>query len=99
MSTLTITGHATLRMAQRGVRIKDAELIAVIGTEVQDGYLVLEKDYKKVERTLKELLNRFRRVVGKRLVVADGSVVTVYHASRIQRRRLIRNSQQSDLDD
>jgi hypothetical protein len=99
MSTLTITGHATVRMAQRGVQIKDAELIALIGTEVQDGYLVLEKDYKSVERTLKELLNRFRRVVGKRMVVADGSVVTVYHASRIRQRRLIRKSQQSDLDD
>jgi hypothetical protein len=85
-------------MAQRGIPIKDVELIALIGTEVQDGYLVLEKDYKKVERTLKELLNRFRRVVGKRLVVADGSVVTAYHASRTQRRRLIRNSQQSDRD-
>jgi hypothetical protein len=81
MSTLTITRHAAIRMAQRAFRIRDAELIALIGTEVEDGYLVREKDYQQVERTLKELLIRSRRVVGKRLVVADGSIVTAYHAS------------------
>jgi len=77
-------------MAQRAIRIRDAELIALIGTEVEDGYLVREKDYQQVERTLKELLIRSRRVVGKRLVVADGSIVTAYHASRNQRHRLLR---------
>jgi PHD/YefM family antitoxin component YafN of YafNO toxin-antitoxin module len=90
MSTLTITGHAAIRMAQRAIRVRDAELIVLIGTEVEDGYLVREKDYQQVERTLKELLNRFRLPVGKRLVVADGTVVTVYHATRRQQRRLLR---------
>ena len=41
-----------------------------------------KKDYQQVEGTLKELLTRSRRVVGKRLVVADGSIVIAYHASR-----------------
>ncbi len=90
MSTLTITGHAAIRMAQRAIRIMDAELIALIGTEVEDGYLVRQKDYQQVERTLKELLTRFRLLVGKRLVVADGSIVTVYHATRRQQHRLLR---------
>jgi hypothetical protein len=49
-----------------------------------------EKDYQQVERTLNELLSRFRLLVGKRLVVADGSIVTVYHATRRQQRRLLR---------
>ena len=49
---------------------------------IGDGYLVREKDYQQVEGTLKELLTRSRRVVGKRLVVADGSIVIAYHASR-----------------
>jgi hypothetical protein len=90
MSMLTITGHAAIRMAQRAIRIRDAELIALIGTEVEDGYLVREKDYQQVECTLKELLSRFRLLVGKRLVVADGSIVTAYHVSRRQQRRLLR---------
>ncbi len=90
MSMLTITGHAAIRMAQRAFRLRDAELIVLIGTEVEDGYLVREKDYQQVERTLKELLSRFRLLVGKRLVVADGTIVTVYHATRRQQRRLLR---------
>lgn len=65
-------------------------MIALIGTEVEDGYLVREKDYQQVERTLKELLSRFRLLVGKRLVVADGTIVTAYHATQRQQRRLLR---------
>ena len=87
---LTTTKHAAIRMAQRAIRVRDAELIALFGTEVEDGYLVREKDYQQVERTLKELLSRFRLLVGKRLVVADGSIVTAYHTSRRQQRRLLR---------
>lgn len=37
MNTLTITDHAAMRMSQRGIMPKDAELIVLIGTEVDDG--------------------------------------------------------------
>jgi hypothetical protein len=37
MNTLMLTGHAAVRMAQRGIKIKDADLITLIGTEVDDG--------------------------------------------------------------
>ena len=97
MSALTLTPHATVRMMQRGIQTKDAELIALIGTEVKDGYLVRQNDYQQAERVLKVLLARFRRLVGKRLVVADGSVMTAYHVSRAQQRRLLRRAPQSDL--
>jgi hypothetical protein len=43
MNTLTITEHAAVRMSQRGIMPKDAELIILIGTEIDDGYLVREK--------------------------------------------------------
>jgi hypothetical protein len=46
MTTLVLTGHAAMRMAQRSIKLKDAELIALIGTEVADGYLVRDKDYQ-----------------------------------------------------
>ena len=88
MSTLTIT--ATPPMAQRSIQTKDAELIALIGTEVDDGYLLRQKDYQQVERTLKALLSRFRLLVGKRFVVGEGSIITAYHATRRQQRRLLR---------
>lgn len=99
MPTLTLTSHAAVRMGQRGIQMKDAELIALIGTEVEDGYLVREKDYQQAARTIKALLSRLRRVVGKRLVVADGCVITAYHASTRQQRRLLRRARQSDLNE
>jgi hypothetical protein len=76
MSTLTLTTHAAVRMAQRGIMPKDSELIVLIGTEVSDGYLVREKDYQELEHALKRWLQGFRRVVGKRLVVSSGHIVT-----------------------
>jgi hypothetical protein len=98
MSKLAITTHAAVRMAQRGVTLKDSELIVLIGTEIDDGYLVRNKDFQEAERMLKELLQRLKRVVGKRLVVADGRIVTPYHASRTCQRQLLRNAPERDIN-
>jgi hypothetical protein len=97
MGTLSLTKHAAVRMAQRGMLPKDAELIVLIGTEVDDGYFVREQDYQQVEHALKRLLQRLRRVVGKRLVVQGNRIVTAYHPSEKYQRRLLRNAQQGDL--
>jgi hypothetical protein len=97
MNSLILTGHAAMRMAQRSIKFKDAELIALIGTEVEDGYLVRFKDYQEVEAQLMRLLGRLRHIVGKRLIVADGRIVTAYHASRTYQRWLLRNVHESDL--
>jgi hypothetical protein len=63
------------------------------------GYVVLAKDYREVERQAMELLVRCRRIVGKRLVVASGQVITAYHLSKNSHRRLLRNAQESYLCD
>jgi hypothetical protein len=97
MSTLTLTTHAAVRMAQRGIMPKDSELILLIGTEVNDGYLVREKDYQELEHALKRWLQGFRRVVGKRLIVSSGRIVTAYHASKQYERRLLHDAQERDL--
>ena len=97
MNNLAITAHAAVRMAQRGLNLKDSELIVLIGTEVDDGYLVRSKDYQAVERMMKKLLQRLRRIVGKRLVVAEDRVVTAYHASEACQRKLLRNGHQRDV--
>jgi hypothetical protein len=99
MNTLMLTAHATARMAQRSIKLKDAELIALIGTQVDDGYLVLNNDYEEVERQVKHFLDRCRRVVGKRLIVANGHVVTAYHTSKRYQRRLLRNARKSNFAD
>jgi hypothetical protein len=92
VTTLMLTDYATLRMAQRGMAIKDADLIALLGTEVNDGYLVLDRDCQEVERELKGLIGRIRRLRGKRLVIAAGRIVTAYHASPRNERRLLRSA-------
>ena len=53
MTAFTLTDHAAIRMAQRGMSLRDAELAAFVGTEVDDGYLVLAKNCKKLESELK----------------------------------------------
>jgi hypothetical protein len=92
MSALVLTGHAAVRMAQRSIKMNDIDLIALIGTEVDGGYLVLAKDCQRIERELKRFLDRIWRICGKRLVVADGRIVTAYHASRSHQRRLLRDT-------
>lgn len=96
MSKLALTKHAVVRMAQRGICVDDADLIAMIGTEVGDGYLVLAKDCDEVERELKKLRDRIRRVRGKRLVVAGGRIVTAYHAPKNFERQLLRQARKRD---
>jgi len=97
VTMLSLTRHAAMRLAQRSMKLKDADLIALVGTQVEDGYLVRAKDYQEIETELKRLLQRLRRIVGKRLIVVDGQVVTAYHASRRYHRRLLRGAYQSDL--
>jgi hypothetical protein len=77
--------------------MEDSELISLIGTEVDDGYLVRDQDCQQLERELKYLLACVRRVRGKRLVIADGRIVTAYHVVKKQQRRLLRNASERDL--
>ena len=91
MAAHTITTHALTRMAQRGIHSDDLDLILAIGTEVDDGVLVRRKDVARIEREVKDLLKRLRRVEGKRVVVADGYLVTAFHASAREQSRLLQS--------
>jgi hypothetical protein len=95
---MMMTKHAKRRMAQRGIQLKDVELIELIGTPVDDGYLVRTKDCQSAEREIKRLLARIRRLEGKRLVAANGRLVTTFHTSRREERRLLRRSHECDLE-
>lgn len=86
-------------MAQRGIKVQDPELMTLIGTEVDDGYLVLAKDCQRIEKEVKGFLDRVWRLEGKRLVIADGRILTVYHASRRYQRQLLRNAHECDLSE
>jgi hypothetical protein len=85
-----LTSHGATRTAQRGLAAEDLELIPRIGTEVEGGFLVRQKDFQAYERMLKRDLERARRLVGKRLVIDGNVVITAYHATRRKERRLLR---------
>jgi hypothetical protein len=93
-NVLCLTAHARMRMSQRGIANDDLELIKWIGTEVEGGYLVREKDYQALDRQLKRLRDHARRLVGKRLVVEGNRLVTAYHATRTKERRLLRGAEE-----
>jgi hypothetical protein len=97
MNGLHLTAHAALRIAQRGMRHDDLELIRWIGTEVEGGYLVREKDFQALDRELKQLRDQAKRLVGKRLVVEGDRLVTAYHAARSKERRLLHGAQARSL--
>lgn len=97
MSKTALTRHAMMRMGQRAFRDDDIDLIALIGTQVEDGYIVLNRDRQAAERELKRLLERIRRLSGKRLVVTGGSIVTAYRAYKATERKLIRNIEDREL--
>jgi hypothetical protein len=93
INSLHLTAHAVKRMAQRGLEDDDIELIRWIGTEVEGGYLVREKDFQALDRELRQLRDQARRLVGKRLVLEGDRLVTAYHAARGKQRLLLRSAQ------
>ena len=97
MNRAELTRHAVARMVQRSMRDDDLLLIQLIGTEVEDGYLVRNCDCEAAMHALKRLQEQIRRLNGKRSVIASGRVVTVYRARKTTQRKLIRNVGQRDL--
>lgn len=91
MGELSISRHAETRMAQRGIRQSDLDLILELGSEVEGGLIVREKDFRQFERKLRGEIERASRLVGKRLVLGGDHMVTAYHASRSDTKRLLRN--------
>jgi len=97
VSEQVVTRHALARMSQRGIGSDDLALITLIGTEVEGGYFVRDKDCQAVERELKHLIDRVRRLRGKRVVVSDNHVISAYHTRRNKERRLLRAAEQRCL--
>jgi len=93
MNSLDLTPHVVKRMAQRGLADDDVELIRWIGTEVEGGYLVREKDFQALDRELRQLRDQARRLVGKRLVLEGDRLVTAYHAVHSKQRLLLRGAE------
>jgi hypothetical protein len=90
---------STMRMAQRGIRMKEADFIVQYGTAVDNGYLFRDEDCLELESEARLLLEYSRRLRGKRFVVADGRIITAYRATKKERSRLLRKAYERDLND
>jgi hypothetical protein len=99
MITDGLTRHALIRTAQRALDTEDVDLMMCMGTEVEGGYFVREKDFQALEHQLKRLRDHARRLVGKRLVVNGDRVVTAYHARPTKARWLLRHAEQRAMRD
>ena len=92
MTALSLTEHAVVRLSQRGLGADDIDLIMLLGSEAPDGYLVRDHDCAALEATLKRLLDKVQRLKGKRVVVKGEHLVTAYHATAKEQRRLRRRA-------
>ena len=93
----SLTKHAAVRMAQRAISGDMLDLVVLIGTEVDDGYVVLDRDCEALERLLKQLLQQVRRLRGVRVVLTDGCVITAYHSGQSKLRGLLRSAEDRTL--
>lgn len=97
MPDLTVTRHAQTRMRQRGLSARDLDLLLQVGLEVPDGYLGTRKGCEEISQRLKQIIRRLDRMPGKRLVVQGDTLVTTYHATARQQRRLKTRIEQREL--
>ncbi len=94
MRCAEMTGHAQMRMAQRAIRYEDIDLILRIGMEVESGFFVREKDAQAEIRRLKKEIEQMKRISGKRIVLEENLIKTVYHAGLRKEQSLIRNAEE-----
>lgn len=97
MTELQLTKHAEKRASQRGFRKDDFDLIAIIGSEVDDGFLLTRYDFKSFEHKCRRLIQRVRRLQDKRVVVAGDEIITAYHAAPAKQRKLLRVSREKGV--
>lgn len=91
MLDLHITRHAQTRMDQRGLTEADIDLILAFGSEVEGGFVLRKKDVQAQLQQLRAQIQRIEKLEGKRVVVAKAHLVTAYHASSEDLKRLLRN--------
>jgi len=98
MLDVRLTNHAAVRMGQRGFREADVDLLLKVGTQIGDEAIFLtDRDAaREIERRRREI-RQLERLRGSTLVVADGSLITLYHSDqkpfRNAKTRAGRNSQ------
>lgn len=82
MDYVRISRHAKHRMNQRGFRERDIDFILRCGTVLSDDTILLRnKDVDREIRDRKHELQQLERLRNTKIVVANGTLVTCFHAS------------------
>jgi hypothetical protein len=97
MTSLNVSRHAVVRLAQRSLSVEDVDFIMMIGTEVEDGFVVLDRDVNALGAELRSCLQRIERLKGKRLVIEGNRLITAYRAKAATERRLLRSAPERDV--
>ncbi|MGQ0664754.1 MAG: hypothetical protein ACT4P2_14480 [Pseudomonadota bacterium] len=86
---MRFTEHGWTRLAQRGLRPSDVDLILRFGTEVADGYLLRRRDVSEAVSGIKRTMQQLERLRGSFVVTGESSVITAYRPTRRKERRLL----------
>ena len=78
--------HIRTRCQQRGIKERDLDLIAQVGTKTRDGLILTRKDISEVERETKRLVCRLSRLQDVFIAKDGETLITAYRAGRRQRR-------------
>lgn len=97
MINLALTNHAKTRFSQRSISEQDLNLVMIMASEVEDGFIILNQDYKALESEVKRFLQRAKRLVGKRFVIEGDTVITAYHCNKGKTKALLQQSRSRSM--
>ena len=87
--SLFLSQHADTRIRQRGLRAADVGLVVAYGSPVPGGVLLRTRDVAQAEAEMKRVVSRLHRLAGTFVAVADGTVLSAFRPTKVQRRKLL----------
>ena len=82
MKRIKYTKHAKIRMAQRGIKEKDADIVLAYGTSIgRNRYFLKKRAAAREIGYLKQKIAQFERLKDKVVVVVDDHLITAYHSA------------------
>jgi hypothetical protein len=84
---MTLSKHAEIRCRQRGIPEKYVDLIVQYGKpKYKPGgaleYTISKRDKNEIQRQLKKMITQLDKISNKAVLVADNSIITVYHKNK-----------------
>ena len=79
---LNICSHANKRIRQRSYKVDDIDLIMNCGTRVdEETYFLKNKDIQHEIQIRKHQIQRLEHLRGTKVIIKEGTVVTIYRLS------------------